>query len=172
MAMAETSRSGRYERLPEYRSGVFAWAACALLLGILVYVFDRGGRAAFLPAVLFSPKAIALFGPIANVLPSFAHTFSFTLFIALILRPANIYGVCGFWMAIEIACELLQLPDVGQLLRTAEFDSTELGKYIVLYSTNGTFDVRDLAAIVLGGVCATWLWNRYRGDHNETNTDS
>jgi hypothetical protein len=68
-------------------------------------------------------------------LPSFCHTFAFSLATAVLLRPwprASL-GSIGVWVVIECAFEIAQM-------RSAGF----------------TFDPFDLFAIVLGGVAA-WL---------------
>lgn len=132
-------------------------ASFALLLGSLVYVFDRApGSAAFLPAA-WSLKSYfgALFGPLGGNLPALMHAFAFTVLTALTsgLYPRRIWTVTLSWAATLTVFELGQFDPVTvelipylRALVPIELGVDRLSRYF----ERGTFDPLDLAATYIG----------------------
>ena len=130
-----------------------------LTLGLLVYLTDRSPpQAALIPAV----PALAgrhLFGVLGQWLPSFAHTFAFSLVSAATLGPRAIprYEVCVFWSVVNIAFELGQHPRLSAHLShwlQSSFGESPVIRSIARYFVRGTFDVGDIAAAALGALAA------------------
>jgi hypothetical protein len=127
-------------------------AIVVFLLGGAVYLFDR-------PGVLVSGSGLGSaevsFGPLADSLPSFAHTFAFTVWIALALGGAahTVVRVAAFWAILESAFELAQVKALSGLLQTV----LEIigAPWLVRVSFAGAFDPWDLAAIWVAGILAT-----------------
>lgn len=131
-----------------------------LLLGTLIYLTDRSTDQIYF--VYKSPVEISLhdtlpnlFGIIGNSLPSFVHVFSFILITAGIIssEKKGYIFVCSSWFLIDFIFELGQrynslvlkiIPDwfSGILF----FENTKS------YFSRGTFDVIDLAAVLIGSI--------------------
>ena len=139
-------------------------AVAALILGVLVYLTDRvAGIAVLLPRV----DALAgrhLFGAIGQSLPSFLHPFAFSLATAAALRPgvAQRWGACATWCAVNLACEFAQHPAFKASWARALNELAGTGgveRRVMSYCLQGTFDVGDVAAVVLGALAAgALLW--------------
>jgi len=119
-------------------------AAAAFGLGASVYLFDR-------PDVLFPGPGLGwngqAIGPIWDSLPSFAHAFAFTTWIALAVGggPRAVLGVAISWATLESVFELAQIPDLQWALENS--DSIRLAGL----TYGGVFDMWDLAAIWTAG---------------------
>lgn len=142
------------------RSATLAAIGCtAFAMGLLVYLTDRdASRAMLIPAVALLTGSHAL-GALGGWLPSFVHTFAFSLFTAAALpeRSAPRYGACIAWFAVNVAFELGQHPLVS--VRLAEMLSGGLGgmpltRPLASYCVHGTFDSGDIVAALLGALAA------------------
>ena len=145
----------------ERRSDVSLLALALLLLtsGILVYLFDRGGVAYFLPDRVAGHAGPAIFGPLGDYLPTFVHSFAFILITAAILRPwpRLLPAICATWFVIECLFEVGQLATLDGRIASAVpawFDGVPVLEVTTDYFIRGTYDVLDLVSIGLGTVIA------------------
>lgn len=136
-----------------------AIGGAALLLGLIVYLADRGaGTAILLPAGLWS-RGGGLLTPVGFCLPSFVHPFAFALF-TVALRPvagASAYRVCAAWWAVNVAFELGQRPDAAEAIAAAlraSFGQAWPARLLANYFLHGTFDRADLLAASAGALAA------------------
>ena len=159
--MADTDRLAPlpFAPVPWGRAATLASiAALALALGVLMYHTDRVTlRFPLLPTDDWLAGR-QLFGAVAGSLPSFLHPFAFSLATAAAWPPgaARRYGACGGWCAINLAFEFGQHPAFKAFwahVRTDAGDS-RLVRAVLDYFLRGTFDPRDLAAILLGALAA------------------
>ena len=142
------------------RPAVLVAAGCfAIALGLLVYAADRpAGHALLIPAF---PALTGgrLFGTLGQWLPSFVHPFAFSLFTAAALpsRATPRYGACIAWCAVNLAFEVGQHPQISGRLAKVVHDvlgqSPPAGA-LANYFVRGTFDVGDIAAVILGALAA------------------
>ena len=130
-------------------------AALALALGIIVYVTDRDtSRAVLIPSIAtFAGSKV--FGALGQWLPSFLHTFAFSLITAAALAPRSTprYGACVAWAAINVGFEIGQHPLVSVRLAEAllgPMHGWPLVQPLARYFVHGTFDWGDIAAAMLG----------------------
>ena len=131
----------------------------AIAVGLLVYLADREpSRAALIPTVALLTGS-NVFGRLGGWLPSFVHTFAFSLFTAAALpeRAAPRYGACVVWFAVNVAFEIGQHPLVS--MRLAEALQGSLGgmpfaRPLAGYFVHGTFDPGDIIAALLGALAA------------------
>jgi len=155
-------------------SGVAAWndrgrtaallviGCSSLAVGLLVYLTDRVSAHSPLIPTVAALSGRHWFGSIGSWLPSFVHTFSFSLLTAAALppRPTPRYGVCAAWCAVNLAFEIGQHPALARhLARLAELvvGNTPLARALANYFLRGTFDPGDIAAALLGAVAAAGL---------------
>ena len=128
-------------------------AGLGLSVGALVYLTDR---------MASLPQHHHLFGAVGQWLPSFLHTFSFSLLTAAAgsaTKPAA-YGSCAAWCMVNLAFELGQHPQVSPrladlLLRF--FGDTAPSRWTSNFFLRGTFDINDIAAALAGGLAAAGL---------------
>jgi hypothetical protein len=131
-----------------------------LLLGTSIYLTDRSPDQIYF--VYKSPIEISLhnsfpnlFGIIGNSLPSFVHVFSFILITAGIIcsKKKDFIFICAAWFLIDSIFELGQrytalvikfIP--GWLSGIPFLENTKN------YFSRGTFDMMDLAAVLIGSV--------------------
>ena len=143
-------------------------ASAAIVLGVAVYLLDRGGAVAFVPrswgAVL---PARHVFGALGGSLPTFAHTFGFALFFTALLRPSRpiaVAAICGSWTLVEAVFEIGQLPRAALALQSwlgAAHASAPM-RAVLDYFASGTFSAADLVSIALGGGLAYLVASRLR----------
>lgn len=131
-----------------------------LALGVLVYLFDRPAeQLAYLSAINSSDLTPAVFGVVGGSLPTFAHTFGFSLLTAAWVGGGDRAGLwaCLVWFGIDAAFEF------GQQARVAEhlvefipgwFESLPVLAQADSYFLSGTFDVWDLTSIAIGAAAA------------------
>ena len=97
------------------RPAALAAIGCVVFaLGLLVYLMDRdASKAALIPSVAWLAGS-NVFGALGGWLPSFAHTFAFSLFTAAVLPECGVprYGACVAWFAVNVAFELGQHPQL------------------------------------------------------------
>ena len=142
------------------RSASVAGIGCvAFAVGLLVYLTDRdASKAALIPTVTWLAGS-KVFGALGGWLPSFVHTFAFSLFTAAVLPQRSVprYGACFAWFAVNAAFEVGQHPQVSA--RLAEVLQGGLGgapltRPLASYFVNGTFDPGDIVAALLGALAA------------------
>lgn len=139
---------------------LLAMTGCiALTLGLFVYLADRGpSHATLVPDVaLFGGRH--LFGTFGQWLPSAAHPLAFSLFTAAALKPgiATRLGACGFWAAVNVAFECGQHPAFRPLWLAALHGGAgdgAFGRPLLNYFLQGTFDLHDVSAAMLGALAA------------------
>ena len=136
-------------------------ALSALLLGLLVYLFERPAESVYMFAV-FSYSAthhFDLFGIIGQWLPSFVHTYAFILLTVIVVGngPRIIFISSLFWVGIGSLFEWGQHPTVSaQLVKHIPdwFSGIPLLENSVNYFQFGTFDPMDLLATLAGALAA------------------
>ncbi|MBK8104600.1 MAG: hypothetical protein IPK42_03155 [Betaproteobacteria bacterium] len=131
----------------------------ALLVGVLVYLIDRDPARAMLFPRIAALDTGALFGAIGAWLPSFIHTFAFSLFTAAALKRAAspAYGACAAWWAVNLAFEAGQHEQLSSYFAdwlNLAFGPTWLARALSNYFLRGTFDVGDIAAVTAGALAA------------------
>ena len=150
-----------------------AVGSVAFAVGLLVYLADRDpSKAALIPTVA-ALTGSHVFGLLGGWLPSFVHTFAFSLFTAAALpeRAAPRYGACVVWFAVNVAFEIGQHPQIS--VRLAEALHGGLGvlpfsRSLANYFVHGTFDPGDIVAALLGALAAgcVLLWMHPRRMEN------
>lgn len=156
---------------------VASLALALLVLGTLVYTLDRpAGSALGLPwPIAPTGLNVGAFGVLGGSLPSFAHTFAFSLIHGLVLvqrasrtaRLATLARCCAGWALVETAFECGQHPALAQALATWSQYFHENGDtagktttFVVGYFVHGRFDPLDVIAILLGAgtsfLLASW----------------
>lgn len=134
----------RHPPAPAWRWPVLlvAAAGAALALGVAVYTTGRAG-----------------FGPLGGWLPTWAHTFAFSLLTAAVLPPRSAarYGGCAVWCTLNLAFEIGQHPQLGgPLAQTlqAGFGNGAPVRRLAAYFVHGSFDRMDLLAALAGALMA------------------
>ena len=143
-----------------------------LAAGVLLYLTDRQfSRALLIPAVQ-GLAGLHLFGAVGLWLPSFVHTFSFSLFTAtaLGLGPVPRCGACAAWCLVNVAFEFGQHTQ----LKAHWADALQGGWAaapgawpLFQYFLRGTFDVADVAAAVAGAVAAAAVLHFFARDRGD-----
>lgn len=146
------------------RSNVNGWltliAIGALILGALVYMFDRPAATAYLlpGALSFSGGHYPVFGTLGGDLPEFVHVYAFILLtVAISPWPARVLPICGLWWVVDSLFEIGQHPVIAQTIAAAMpnwFRRIPILDHIANYFLRGTFDPADLVAVALGAVSA------------------
>lgn len=136
-----------------------------LLLGSLVYLVDRPPDQTYF--LYFSKIEISLhsslpelFGYLGNILPAFAHVFSFILITAGIIAcgKRGYLAVCLSWLIVDWTFELGQkYSDLAVKLIPDWFASIPILEASSGYFRVGTFDVLDMAAVLLGAGAAYFV---------------
>lgn len=166
--------------LPQSNQRVLCAAAIGMFcLGALVYLFDRSGADIYFVPEWWTPAdgTPELFGALGGSLPSFAHTYCFSLVFCVLLTPWSIAprNICIGWCGVEALLELAQHELIAS--RALVWIPGWFGEWPVLgnltfYFSRGRFDPADLFAILLGGLAAMTtveLLSRYSKDHNDAN---
>ncbi len=151
----------RYPPTPAWRwpALLVAAAGAALALGVAVYATGRVG-----------------FGPLGGWLPTWAHTFAFSLLTAAVLPPRSAarYGGCAAWCAVNLAFEIGQHPQVsGPLAQAlqAGFGNAAPVRWLAAYFVHGSFDRADLLAALAGAsMAAAALTRAPRGEETQDET--
>jgi len=137
-----------------------AIGAFALLLGVLLYLTDRpAAHAVLIPSVPALASGGRLFGVIGQWMPTFVHTFAFSLFTAAALPWCSTprYGSCVAWCAVNVAFEIGQHRHIGPLLAealTEHLGRSPLPRALANFFARGTFDSGDIAAAFVGAFAA------------------
>ncbi len=130
-----------------------AIALVSLLIGVYIYYFERSG---FLVFDLQSAKVLDIFGPLGKNLPSFLHSFSFTLFTVIILGFKKKWIIFSsiFWFTIELVFELGQQQNIATEFINLGLNSNGfLGRYFYY----GKFDILDVLASFIGVILAVLI---------------
>ena len=141
--------------------GILSLAIGALLMGVLVYVFDRQPEFVyFLPGWLsLKSQTGNIFGSIGNYLPTFIHVYAFILLTVVVAVPTvtKLIPVCLAWLTLDSLFEIAQLSPIAQWIgsHTPEwFSGIPFLENTADYFLMGTFDAFDLVSIVLGTLAA------------------
>jgi hypothetical protein len=155
--------TGNYSRfctanIPQILAGLGA-----LSLGALVYLFGRSpesyGFGVFVMGhTSFIPPHRVWFGVLADNLPSFTHVFAFSLMTAglLGLRKRGNLLICLLWFLIDTAFEIgqglkwISLAITPEWVKVHPLPMANLQEYFRC----GTFDIRDVAACLVGALAA------------------
>ena len=136
-----------------------AIGSVAFAIGLFVYLADRDpSKAALIPTVALLTGS-NVFGMLGGWLPSFVHTFAFSLFTAaaLPIRSVPRYGTCVAWFAVNTAFEVGQHPQVSARLAEAlqgGLGALPFSRSLSNYFVHGTFDPGDIVAALLGALTA------------------
>lgn len=142
------------------RSASIAVIGClAFAVGLLVYLMDRdASKPALIPSVAWLAGS-NVFGALGGWLPSFVHTFAFSLLTAAVLPERSVprYGACIAWFAVNVVFEVGQHPLVS--VRLAEAlqggpGGSPLTQPLASYFVHGTFDPGDIVAGLFGALAA------------------
>lgn len=136
-----------------------------LLFGSLVYLVDRPPEQTYFiynSAIDISLYKIlpALFGAVGNSLPTFVHVFSFILLTAgfISCRKTGYMAICLSWFLVDMVFELGQKFSQWSIkIIPGWFDGIPFLENTRNYFVNGTFDIIDVAAIVLGTIAAYFI---------------
>jgi hypothetical protein len=141
-----------------FRQGpLFVLAGCALACGGGVYLFVRGPETLYLLRSFETVPLLLAFRiilpdsltTIASSLPSFTHTFAFSLFTAALMyrgRRRILHG-CLLWACLGSIFEFLQASRSSSYAPVSDY---VLPRIVRAYIENGRFDWLDLAAIWVG----------------------
>ena len=132
-----------------------------LLLGVLVYIFDRSPSGVYFLPEMFNMFQVdeRLFGVVGSNLPSGAHAFSFALISAGIFRGSCKTGllICSAWFCIDTAFEIAQHPLLSgplSVIVPENWQGLILLENTKAYLLYGTFDTFDVLSIALGAASA------------------
>jgi hypothetical protein len=134
-----------------------------LSLGALVYLCERSPESYGFGVIVrdylgFNRPHRMLFGALANNLPSLTHVFAFSLMTAGLLgtrRKGNLL-ICLLWFLIDTVFEIGQgLKPISLAIIPEWFEVHTLPMAnLQEYFRYGTFDIRDIAAGLLGALAA------------------
>jgi len=136
-----------------------------LIIGALVYLIDRPSNSTYFVyhynfMLNFHNIIPNIFGPLSNSLPDFIHVFSFIMITAGVLSCGKTGGliVSIFWLLIDTSFEIGQkYPSVPLKFIPDSFSNTPILEATKCYFQEGTFDIIDLFAIMLGSIIAYLL---------------
>ena len=141
------------------------WQALAglivLALGVFVYLLDRPpGSVYLLPDDwMFGDGTRGSFGQLGWYLPTFTHTFAFSLFTSAVLEPWRWSGLAactGWWLTASLF-EIAQGDTWSAVIADAVpewFSDWPVLDNLADYFSAGRLDPGDLLSIALGSVCA------------------
>jgi len=136
-----------------------------LFVGSMVYLIDRPPEATYF--IQFSRIKVSLygilpnlFGVIGNSLPDFLHVFSFIMLSAGLLSwgKKGSLAICLGWFSIDLIFELFQRFNALPLkIIPGWFQGIPFLENTENYFRQGTFDLLDVIAIVLGATAAYFV---------------
>jgi len=146
-------------RLRSPEAGMLLLATLLSATGIMVYALDRGGTVYFLPDWTAGSTGPAIFGLLADNLPTFLHPLVLILVTVAVLRPWRrlLPVICAAWFIIECLFEVGQMAPFDSRIAAAVppwFDSVPVLQITADYFTHGTYDPLDILSIGLGTVIA------------------
>lgn len=134
-----------------------------LSLGALVYLFERSPESYGFGVVVrdylgFILPHRLLFSVLTDNLPSFTHVFAFSLMTAGLLGPRRKgnFLICLLWFLIDTVFEIgqglkpISSAIIPEWIKVHALPMANLQEYF----TCGTFDIRDIAAGLLGALAA------------------
>lgn len=139
-----------------------AAALIALVVGVLVYLLDRPSTSIYLVpnSWSFGDSVVPpVFGVIGNHVPTFVHTFSFTLLTSALLTPWRWSAVtaCLLWWLIGSGFEIAQRDAWAKVIAEQVpdwFAEWPLLNNVAGYFSAGRFDAIDLLSISLASLSA------------------
>ena len=137
----------------------------ALLVGVMVYLVDRPLDGTYFTSKINSAISLnyslpPLFGRLGNILPAFVHVFSFALLTTGIFacRKRGCIVACLFWLTVDSGFELGQKFGIWSSSLVPDwFAGIPILENTRNYFAVGTFDLMDLAAIVMGSLAAYFI---------------
>jgi hypothetical protein len=136
-------------------------AGLVFAVGALIYIVDRPSDTVYFMPDEWRREQVAntVFGPFGSFLPTFAHTFVFSVLTAMVvprtLRSAAM--ACAFWMVVGGVFEVGQ-SDVWAIRIThvtpGWFMRVPLLENVPGYFMAGQFDSLDLVSIIAGALAA------------------
>lgn len=157
--MHKPSKTGWTSRHPARVQALLA--VVALLLGVLVYVFDRDPERTYFLSSAFSLRdaAVPVFGELGKHLPDFLHIYAFILLTCAVLRPGHkdLLKIVSLWLVIELFFEIGQHPALAPSLAgmiPPWFLNVPVLENSAEYLLRGMFDPLDLLAILAGAIAA------------------
>jgi len=131
-----------------------------LIVGMLIYLIDRNPSTVYflysfdLPS-FYGSQYEKVFGKLGFYLPSCIHTLSFSLLISGLL----LYGTKSKYMLICFSVALINIIfELGQLMEPKSYFEEESAiTQLSSYFRYGTFDIIDIAFIVIGSVFAYYI---------------
>ena len=136
-------------------------AMLALIAGVMVYMLTRPENSvlflSWLP--LHIHPVLSTLGDYTGSLPSFFHIYGFIILTYLFTRRTlwSLRFVTIFWLTIELLFESLQKLDSGDIMSQSTESAPSPGffsNYLSGYFINGTYDSRDIAALLAGAFLA------------------
>jgi len=135
-----------------------------LLLGSSIYLLDRPIRGLPFLRDYFSqiPVIPPFLSKIGQVFPAFSHTLGFTLLTVGVLSAGRFGAIvaASFWLVINLAFEFGQHPSVAPWIvrmLSEHHEGNILRESMGSFLQSGTFDLRDVAAILLGAGLAYFI---------------
>lgn len=139
-------------------------AVSALVIGVVVYLFDRHADSIyFVPEwLVFTNNPQSFFGIVGQHIPTFVHVYAFILLTLVVITDSQEYlryilPVCLFWLALDGLFEIAQIKIIGTWIANNTpqwFEGIPFLENTSAYFLSSTFDVGDLASIVLGAISA------------------
>ncbi len=143
------------------RNQILSIAFSGLVVGVIVYVFDRQSEFVYFLPDWFSVNKFrgGIFGSIGYFLPTFIHVYVFILLTATVSASPNknLIPICISWFIFDSLFEIGQIHVIAQSIANhvpAWFSDIPILNNTSSYFLMGTFDVLDLISIALGTICA------------------
>jgi hypothetical protein len=141
---------------------LLAITACALSIGISVYLFSRDIKELYIIKAFYIPfiSLPSLFPDnlelVTASLPTTTHAFALSLLTAPLLwsRQHPVGWACLFWACTDTVFEFLQLP--GACPSALSHSSDAFSAVTCAYIANGTFAWLDVFSVWLGAAMAYW----------------
>ena len=128
-----------------------------LVSGAMIYLFHRPPTLLSATIGITPSYTSGLFGQFTYNMPTFLHTFSFTLLTVGFgkLRVTGSFIAILFWLSANIFFETIQYgPIADKIINDTHF------KFLASFAQSGTFDFFDLIAIFLGSLASFLLFTR------------
>lgn len=137
---------------------ITAVSSLLLLSAAVYYYLFRQGVGLYALFGIDSHHSMPLLSDIAGAFPSFVHTFVFGLLLWLAVGRVHENLCVGFWLVVNVIFEC------GQYLISVDSDVTQ--NVVYRYLQLGTFSWFDIAALVLGALCAVVAIKWIRGERS------
>jgi hypothetical protein len=126
-----------------------------LVSGAMIYIFNRPPTLLSATIGITPSYTSGLFGQFMYNMPTFLHTFSFTLLTVGFgkLRATGSFIAIFFWFSVNIIFETIQYgPIADKIINDTHF------KFLANFAQSGTFDFFDLISISLGSLASFFLF--------------